>query len=96
MAKEDRILDLAIIFERYFPEKNTYKDKLSLNVSNVLGGSTEEKAQISADIKHVYNVRNAIVHGGKKDGDAELLLEIDQALENGFRYARALLLNSIS
>lgn len=96
LAKEDRILDLAIIFERYFPEKNTYKDKLSLNVSNVLGGSTEEKAQISADIKHVYNVRNAIVHGGKKDGDAELLLEIDQALENGFRYARALLLNSIS
>jgi hypothetical protein len=95
-AKEDRILDLAIIFERYFPEKNTYKDKLSLNVSNVLGGSTEERAQISSDIKHVYNVRNAIVHGGKKDRDAELLLEIDQALENGFRYARALLLNSIS
>ncbi len=24
-AKEDRILDLAIIFERYFPEKKTYK-----------------------------------------------------------------------
>ena len=95
-AKEDCILDLAIIFERFFPEKNTYKKKLSLNVSNVLGRSSEEKAKISDEIEHVYNVRNAIVHGGKKDSDAERLLEIDQALENGFRYARALLLNSIS
>jgi integrase/recombinase XerD len=32
----------------------------------------------------------------KQGGDAELLMEIDMALENGFRYARALLLNSIS
>jgi hypothetical protein len=95
-AKEDRILDIAIIFERYFPEKNTYKKKLSFNISNSLGGSDEEKAQISAEIEHVYDVRSAIVHGGKKDSDAKLLLEIDQALENGFKYARALLLNSIS
>jgi len=95
-AKEDRMLDLAIIFERFFPEETTYKDKLSLKISNVLGGSSEEKYQISADIAHFYSVRNAIVHGGKRERDAKLLLEIDQALENGFRYARALLLNSIS
>jgi hypothetical protein len=95
-AKEDRILDLAIIFERYFPEEQTYKKKLSLNVSNLLGKSVEEKAQISADIVHWYNVRNAIVHGGKNASDAKLLLEIDRALENGFKYARALLLDSIS
>lgn len=94
-AKEDRILDLAIIFERYFPEETTYKKKLSLKISSALGGSREERARISDDIAHVYSVRNAIVHGGKKDSDAELLLEIDQALENGFRYARALLLDSI-
>jgi hypothetical protein len=44
----------------------------------------------------IYRTRNAIVHGGKNKGDAELLQEIDQALENGFKYARALLLNSIT
>lgn len=95
-AKEDRILDLAIIFERFFPNEKTYKKELSRNVSILLGGSSEENAQISADIEHFYRVRNAIIHGGKQSGDAELLLKIDQALENGFRYARALLLNSIS
>lgn len=95
-AKEDRILDLAIIFERFFPNQKTYKNELSLNISNLLGGSNEENAQIRADIEHFYRIRNAIIHGGKQGSDAELLLEIDQALENGFRYARALLLNSIS
>ena len=95
-AKEDRILDLAIIFERYFPNDTTYKNKLSQNVSSLLGGSDEENAQISEDISRFYMTRNAIVHGAKKKGDAELLQEIDQALENGFKYARALLLNSIT
>jgi hypothetical protein len=95
-AKEDRILDLAIIFESFFPEEKTYKKQLSLNVSSLLGGNSEEKVQIKEGVEHFYRIRNAIVHGGKNVGDAELLLEIDLALENGFRYARALLLNSIS
>jgi hypothetical protein len=95
-AKEDRILELAIIFERFFPEEKTYKKELSRNVSSLLGASNEENAQIGEDIDRFYRTRNAIVHGGKNKGDAELLTEIDQALENGFKYARALLLNSIS
>lgn len=95
-AKEDRILDLAIIFERYFPDKKTYKKELSRDISDLLGESCLERTKISEDIQHWYNVRNAIVHGGKRDVDAELIQEIDRALENGFRYARALLLNSIS
>ncbi len=86
-AKEDRILDLAIIFERFFPEEKTYKKQLSLNVSSLLGGNSEEKVQIKEGVEHFYRIRNAIVHGGKNVGDAELLLEIDLALENGFRYA---------
>ncbi|RBW42881.1 hypothetical protein DS901_11575 [Loktanella sp. D2R18] len=95
-AKEDRILDLAIIFERYFPKEKTYKKELSRNVSSLLGASNEENVQIGEDIDSFYRTRNAIVHGGKNKGDAELLKEIDQALENGFKYARALLLHSIS
>lgn len=95
-AKEDRILDLAIIFERFFPEETTHKDKLSKKIPNVLGGSIEEKAKIGSEIAEFYSVRNAIVHGVKRDSDAELLLGIDRVLENGFRYARALLLNSIT
>lgn len=93
-AKEDRILDLAIIFERYFPKEKTYKKELSRNISSLLGASNKENAQIGEDIDRFYRTRNAIVHGGKNKGDAELLQEIDQALENGFKYARALLLNS--
>ncbi|MEP2705230.1 MAG: hypothetical protein ABJQ71_01160 [Roseibium sp.] len=95
-AKEDRILDLSIIFERFFSDETTYKKKLSQNVSSILGCSREDKVQIGEEITHFYKIRSAIVHGGKKKGDAELLLEIDRALENGFRHARSLLLNSIS
>lgn len=94
-AKEDRILDLAIIFERYFPEEKTYKKELSRKISSLLGSSSEEVAQIGKDIELFYKIRNAIVHGGKNKGDRELLQEIDVALENGFRYARALLLSAI-
>ncbi len=94
-AKEDRILDLAIIFERYFLEEKTYKKELSLNISKLLGQTTEESAQISEGIEHFYKVRNAIAHRGKKEGDSDLLLEIDLALENGFRFARTLPLNAI-
>ncbi|MGC3940567.1 hypothetical protein ACOTTU_22430 [Roseobacter sp. EG26] len=94
-AKEDRILDLVIIFERYSPEEKTCKNELSLNISNLLGQTTEESAQISEGVEHYYKVRNAIVHGCKKEGDSDLLLEIDLALGNGFRFARTLLLNSI-
>jgi hypothetical protein len=95
-AKEDRILDLAIIFERFFPNQKTYKKELSLYVSSLLGGSVEDTARISIDVEQFYRIRSAIIHGGKQGGDGELLLKIDQALENGFRYARALLLNSIT
>lgn len=95
-AKEDRILDLAIIFERFFPKEEIYRKELSLNISNLLGETDEESAQIGEGVEHFYRIRNAIIHGGKKKGDSELLLEIDLALENGFRYARALLLDSIS
>lgn len=94
-AKEDRILDLAIIFERYFPEGKTYKKELSRKISSLLGSSSEEIVQIAKDIELFYRVRNAIIHGGKNKGDRELLQEIDMVLEKGFRYARALLLSSI-
>ena len=94
-AKEDRILDLAIIFERCFPDEQTYKTKLGLKISETLGKSHAERVQIRADIEHFYDIRSAIVHGGKKEGDTERLREIDQALSNGFKYARALLLKLV-
>ncbi len=95
-AKEDRILDLAIIFERYFPNEKTYKQKLSKNISTELAATEQERAQIQEDIQHLYDVRNALVHGAKNEGDAELLREIDVALKNGFAHARSLLLKSIA
>lgn len=95
-AKEDRILDLAIIFERYFPEKKTYGAVLAERISEKLAKSVEEAENISKDISHFYRMRNALVHGAKSSNDEELLLEIDQALENGFRIARQLLINSIA
>lgn len=94
-AKEDRVLDLAIIFERYFSEKGTYKKKLSQNISKALGKSSAEETRIAEDIKQFYSLRNAIVHGAKNDGDEKLLSQIDATLKNGFKYARALLLQSI-
>jgi hypothetical protein len=94
-AKEDRILDLAIIFERFFPDRKTYKKELSRSISALLGDSSEDSEQIGKDVEHFYEVRNALVHGAKRQRDQEKLLEIDLALEKGFKYARALLLDSI-
>lgn len=95
-AKEDRILDLAIIFERFYPEENTRSEQLSKKVSRALGGSDAEVTKTEEAFRHFYRVRSALIHGAKKESDKELLQEIDVALENGFRFARALLLNSIT
>lgn len=95
-AKEDRILGFSITFERFFPNEKTYKQKLSDNISIELATNEQEKAQTKKDIQHLYDIRNALIHGAKNVGDAELLRGIDVALTNGFAHARSLLLNSIA
>ncbi|WP_420585018.1 hypothetical protein [Ruegeria sp.] len=82
-AKEDRILDLTIIFERYYPKENTRSKQLNKKVSSALGGSDAEITETEEAFRHFYKVRSAIIHGAKRESDKELLQEIDVALENG-------------
>lgn len=95
-AKEDRILDLAIIFERFYPKEKTRSEQLSRMVSNAVGGNDAEIAKTQKAFMHFYKVRSALIHGAKNEGDRELLQEIDLALENGSRYASILLVKAIS
>lgn len=95
-AKEDRVIDLAIIFERFFPDRKTYKKELGRSISALLAESPAEQEKIKLDVEHIYEVRNALVHGAKEQRDQERLLEIDLALDNGFKLARALLLDALS
>jgi hypothetical protein len=95
-AKEDQILDLAIIFERFSPEEKMRSKQLAKKVASTLGGSDADITKTEESFLHFYNIRSALIHGAKNDGDKKLLEEIDLALENGFRHARALLLKYLS
>lgn len=71
-------------------------DSGEAGLDQVIGGETIGLFAKRDGIQNVRRDQCEIIHGAKRESDKELLLEIDVALENGFRYARALLLNSIS
>ena len=88
-ATEDKILDVAIAFERMFkPKDGRISEQLQKNVADLLGGEDEVQSQIKENIKHFYDVRSAIIHGPKNGKKKRLLEEKKEAFDAGFNLAR--------
>lgn len=93
----DRILDLAIVFERIFkPPRNEPISKFLQNgTAELLGESEEEKELIKAKVKHLYDVRSAIIHGPSDGRKTQLLREVEKAWTSGAALARDALLQKL-
>ncbi|MEQ8658829.1 MAG: HEPN domain-containing protein [Hyphomicrobiales bacterium] len=96
-GQHDRILDLAIVFERMFkpPKSEPISKFLQKETANLLGGTEEEKERIKCEVKHLYDVRSAIIHGPSDDRKTQLLREVEQAWVAGAELAREALLRKL-
>jgi hypothetical protein len=67
---EDKIVDLVIAAESLFfydiepPDRGEYRFRLSTRVALLLGKSRDERMQIAKFMRHAYDARSGIVHGG--------------------------------
>ena len=96
-AAHDRVLDLAIVFERLFkPENRQISNFLQNETAKLLGQNEEEMARIKADVKHLYDVRSAIIHGPSDSRKCHLLTEVEKAWAVGANIAREALLNKLA
>lgn len=88
-AAEDKVLDVAIAFERMFKPKGRYISKqLQEKVAGFLGGDGEAQSQIRETMEHFYDVRSAIIHGPRDGKKRHLLEEKNEAFNAGFSLAR--------
>ncbi|WP_417274301.1 hypothetical protein [Celeribacter halophilus] len=79
-SSHDRILDLAIVFERLFkPSQRQISSKLQEAAAELLAKDDGEKKALRATIKHLYDVRSAIVHGPTDSKKERLLMEVGEA-----------------
>jgi hypothetical protein len=96
-AAQDRILDIAIVFERLFKPANRQISKvLQHEIAELLGYNDEEKDGIKADVKHLYDVRSAIIHGPSDVRKKQLLREVEKAWKAGAGIARAALIKKLA
>ena len=97
-ANQDRVLDVAIVFERMF--KPSKEKPISVFLQNeaaaLLSDNKEEKDRIKAEVKHLYDVRSAIIHGPSDDKKQKLLSELEEAWKVGARIARASLIKKLA
>ncbi len=92
-AAHDRVLDLAIVFERMFKPGNRQISKtLQHELAELLGKGEEEKSRIKDSVAHFYIVRSAIIHGPLDNRKERLLREIEPAWLAGAKLAREALL----
>lgn len=95
-AAEDKVLDLAVVFERLF---KTSGRGISLNLQNAvadaLGHDDESKNRLRKAMKHFYDVRSAVVHGPTDEKKRRLRMELKTAYRNGFEMARNSLLKEL-
>ena len=92
----DRILDLAIVFERIFkPPRRNISEVLQSETAELVGKTDEEKARIKSDVKHLYDVRSAIIHGPSDKRKTQLLREVQLAWVAGAALARESLLRKL-
>lgn len=88
-AAEDRVLDLAVVFERIFkPRDRGISDFLQDAVADALGSDEISRARLRLDMKHFYDVRSAVIHGPVNEKKKRLRAEMTGAYKNGFEIAR--------
>ncbi|MEP3893164.1 MAG: hypothetical protein ABJN52_04115 [Litorimonas sp.] len=96
-TSEDRILDLAIVFERLFkPRGRSLSRQLEKAAADFLGENDTEKALIKEQVRHFYKVRSAIIHGPGDERRKRLISQSEKAWKAGEPIARAALLKRIS
>lgn len=95
-AAHDRVLDIAIIFERLFkPGSRQISKNLQQEVAKLLGETDKDKDDIKASVEHFYNVRSAIIHGPSDSRKQQLLKEVERAWLSGSNNAREALLKKL-
>ena len=66
-AEEDRILDVAMALERMYDlDQGEISFKLKIRAACFLESTTEGRTRVFKDVKALYDLRSAIVHGNKK------------------------------
>ncbi|MBO9448367.1 HEPN domain-containing protein [Ruegeria sp. R14_0] len=95
-STEDKILDLAIVFERLFkPRGRSLSRDLEKAAADLLATNDVDKASIREKMRHFYKVRSAIVHGPSDNKRRRLISQAGQAWEDGEPIARAAILKRI-
>ncbi len=95
-ATEDKILDLAVVFERLFkPSPKRISGDLQDAVADLLGTNADSKDLLRKTVKHFYDVRSAIIHGPSDERKKRLRTEMGEASKNGFEIARQSLVNKL-
>ncbi|MEG3661737.1 hypothetical protein [Celeribacter halophilus] len=93
----DRILDLAIVFERLFkPSQGRISHKLQEAAAELLAKNDGEREALRATIKHFYDVRSAIVHGPTDSKKERLLMEVGEAWMRSSDVARRATLKKLT
>lgn len=95
-ALEDKILDLAIVFERFFkPRGRSIARELAHATADYLGKEDAEKTSIKEQMRQFYKVRSAIVHGPTDERRTRLLRQAEVAWNEAYKLARAAVLKKI-
>lgn len=95
-ALEDRVLDLAIVFERLFkPRGRSIGRELEKSTAELLAVTDEDKASIKEQLRQFYKVRSAIIHGPSDERSRRLISQSEKAWQGCEPIARAALLKKI-
>ncbi len=96
-ALEDRVLDLAIVFERLFkPRGRSIGRELEKSTAELLAVTDDEKNSIREQLRQFYKVRSAIIHGPSDERSRRLISQSEKAWQGCEPIARAALLKKIS
>ena len=88
-AAGDKVLDVVIALERMFkPKDRRTSYYLQKSVADFLGSDDGTQSQMKKAVKHVYDVRSAIIHGPKDEKKRRLLEETQKAFDAGFDLTR--------
>ncbi len=83
-SSEDKILDLAIVFERLFkPSGRSLSRELENAAADLSAAEDVEKASIREQMRLFYKVRSAIIHGPRDDKPKRLISQSGKAWTAG-------------
>ncbi|XHC12422.1 hypothetical protein ABWH98_06180 [Labrenzia sp. ac12] len=95
-GEEDKVLDLAVVFERLFkPSPKRISGDLQDAIADLLGTDDNSKDLLRKTVKHFYDVRSAIIHGPSDEKKKRLRTEMGEASSEGFEIARQSLVKKL-